>query len=119
MMNTISYTKKPYIPKPSMKWIKNDKGCNRFYVYVLKLDNGDFYIGQTRSLKERVFEHKEGLTRSTSGENPKLKYFELLPTRSAAQIREHELKNLATHNRRELISIITEFHELISKIELN
>jgi predicted GIY-YIG superfamily endonuclease len=119
MVNIITYPRKHYIPKPSKKWLKNDEGCTSFYVYVLKLDSGEYYVGQTRDLKVRVFEHQEGLTISTAGGNPKLRYFEILPTRSAAQIREHEIKLLASRNRRELIKMISEFQELVSKVDKN
>jgi len=34
----------------SSAWEAGDSEANEFYVYVLKLDGGDFYVGQTRDL---------------------------------------------------------------------
>lgn len=35
------------------------------YVYILKLSNGDFYIGRSDNLKRRIKEHEEGQERTT------------------------------------------------------
>ena len=77
-------------------WAKGDKGAERFFVYILKLDDGYFYVGQTRELRERLSEHRDQKTASTAGRNPKLQYFEILPTREAAELREAELKSYKT-----------------------
>jgi len=36
-----------------------------YYVYILKLSNGDYYIGRTDDLKRRLQEHKAGFVEST------------------------------------------------------
>ena len=36
-----------------------------FYVYILKLSNGDFYIGRSDDLKRRMQEHISGQERTT------------------------------------------------------
>lgn len=67
-----------YIPRPSQAWSKNDEGVDNFYTYILKLENGDFYIGQTREIRERMVEHKTGRIISTAGKNRNctiLKYY--------------------------------------------
>jgi len=117
-MSSLSFLQPVYTPNPVRSWIKKDRGINRFYVYILKLNNGKFYVGQTRQLLERMAEHKEGQTISTAGANPKLRYFEILPTREEAMRREHELKRLARHDTREMYKIIRTFHELISEIDM-
>ena len=35
------------------------------YAYILKLSNGDYYIGQTDNLRRRIREHKQGQQRTT------------------------------------------------------
>ena len=117
-MSSLSFLQPVYTPNPVRSWTKKDRGINRFYVYVLKLSNGKFYVGQTRKLLERMAEHKEGQTISTAGANPKLRYFEILPTREEAMRREHELKRLARSDTREMSKIIRTFHDLISEIDL-
>jgi predicted GIY-YIG superfamily endonuclease len=37
-----------------------------FYVYILKLANGDYYIGRSNDLKRRLNEHDTGQDRTTS-----------------------------------------------------
>ncbi len=36
-----------------------------FYVYILRLSNGDYYVGRSDSLRERVKEHSWGMVKST------------------------------------------------------
>jgi putative endonuclease len=36
-----------------------------FYVYVLELSNGDYYVGRSDNLKRRISEHKKGQERTT------------------------------------------------------
>jgi predicted GIY-YIG superfamily endonuclease len=118
-MNSLSFLQQGYTPNPIKSWVKKDKGIQRFYVYILKLDSGKFYVGQTRKLLERISEHREGQTISTAGANPKLRYFEILPTRIDAMSREHELKRLARSDTREMCKMIRAFHDLISEIDID
>lgn len=118
-MNTITSTKKSNTSRFPQQWAKNDEGCSKFYTYILKLQKGDLYIGHTRELQARLLEHKEDLTHSTAGEHPKLRYFEILPTREAARNRELELQHLLKNNRRELIRLMSEFRSLVAQIEFN
>ena len=77
-----------YKPKPSKMWKKNDEGIEIFYTYILKLDDGSYYAGQTRQLRERMKKHKNGKVSSTAGKHPRLQYFEKLTSREAAMVRE-------------------------------
>ena len=75
-------------------WSKRDETASRFFAYILKLDGGEFYAGHTRDLRERISEHQDDCTKSIAGRNPRLQYFEILPSRDAAEKRETELKRL-------------------------
>ena len=97
-------------------WNERDKTATHFFVYVLKLDGGKFYVGQTRELRERLSEHKDGKTQHTAGKNPTLQYFEILPTREAAEYREVELKRIADSNPREIRRRIIGLRDLISEL---
>jgi len=56
-----------------------------FYVYVLKINNGeDVYIGYTSDLKRRLSEHKN--------KRPKLVYYEAYKDKRDACVRELQLK---------------------------
>jgi len=100
----------------SPTWGKGDKGVDRFYAYILKLDGGIFYAGHTRELRERLSEHLDGTTDSTKGQNPRLQYFEILSTREEAKQREVELKKLIESNEREIRRMIFRFRDLINEL---
>ena len=118
-MNTVSIKKQVYTPHPSKYWRKRDEGADKFFVYILMLESGELYVGHTRELRERMLEHRNGITASTSGKNPKLQYFEIQPTRELAMSREHEIKKIVKHNRREIFRMISAFRELISEVDLS
>ena len=48
-----------------------------YYVYILKLYDGKFYVGQTTNLDIRLREHRDGLQSQTRWKEPKLVYYEL------------------------------------------
>ncbi len=114
----IPHGKRRYDLEHSDAWNKGDKQANRFFVYILKLDNGEFYVGQTRELRERLSEHRDKKTYSTAGHSPRLQYFEVLPTREAAETREAELKELKDSNPRQIRHMIIGFQDLIREVKL-
>ena len=64
-----------------------------FYTYVLKLSDGDLYIGSCRDLKKRIKDHKFGRVRSTKNKRPiQLVYFEGCSSKKSAIKRENQLK---------------------------
>ena len=106
-----------YKPEYSEAWEKGDATANRFFVYILKLDGGEFYAGQTRELRERLSEHRDGGTKSTAGRNPKLVWFGMLPTRDAAAAAEVELKKLVDSNPREVRRMVIGFRDLVDELD--
>ncbi len=66
-----------------------------YYVYIVEsLKDGTYYIGSTQDLKERLERHNQGRSQYTKAKRPwKLVYSEEHPDRSAASIREMEIKN--------------------------
>jgi predicted GIY-YIG superfamily endonuclease len=106
-----------YKPEYSSAWDKHDAQASRFFVYILKLDGGkSFYAGQTRELRERLSEHKDGKVASTARRNPELVWFGILPTRDAATTTEVELKKLIDTNEREIRRMIIDFRDLIGEL---
>ena len=65
-----------YEPERNPKWEAADEEGDVFFIYILKLDGGNFYAGHTRELRERMGEHRDGKTRSTAGKNPRLVWFD-------------------------------------------
>ena len=114
-----NFIKRPYYPNPPKAWAKRDEGVEKFYVYVLKLNDGDYYVGQTREIRERMMEHRDGRTPSLCERKPKLQYFEILGSRESAMLREKELKNIVRKNRREIVRIILQFQDVIKELDYN
>jgi len=69
-------------------------------------------------LRPRLSEHIDKKTKSTAGKNPKLKYFEILNSREAAELREAELKKLNEKNPREIRKMVISFQDLIKEVDL-
>jgi len=68
-------------------------GGGEFCVYVLQCSDGSFYKGQTRDLKRRMQEHKDGKVSHTSKHLPvDLIHWEYFYTREEAVKRESDLK---------------------------
>ena len=64
-----------------------------FYVYILKLGNGQLYTGYTSDLKRRIREHQAGKVKSTSKRMPlELIHYEAYMLESDARRRERYLK---------------------------
>ncbi len=64
------------------------------YVYLLRLDNGDYYTGIADDVKERVVKHNEGGVLSTKARRPvKLVFYCAFPTKNQAVIFEKYLKS--------------------------
>ena len=109
-----------YEPERSEAWDKADAGVEEFFVYILKLDGpqgAEFYAGQTRELRERLSEHRDGGTKSTAGRNPKLVWFQVVPTREIAAEYEVELKKLIDRNPREIRRRVIQFQDLVKEVE--
>ena len=74
-------------------WAAKDARSDAFYVYILELEGGELYAGQTRNLMRRMTEHRNGTTKTTAGREPQLVWFEQLPSRQAAVEKEADLKH--------------------------
>ena len=75
------------------EWAAKDATCDAFYVYILELEGGELYAGQTRNLMRRLDQHRNGKTKTTAGREPNLVWFEQLPSRQAAVEKEADLKH--------------------------
>jgi hypothetical protein len=62
-------------------------------------------------------EHRDGEAASTKGLNPRLKYFEMWPTRDSVAQREAELKGVYEKSPRQIRRMVIEFGELVSEME--
>lgn len=106
-----------YKKEHSPEWERRDAAANEFFVYILKLDNGRFYVGQTRELRERLLEHRDGRATSTAGRNPKLVWFAILPSRDVATNMELELRKLADANPRAIRRMVVRFQDFLRELD--
>ncbi len=108
----------------SASWSARDGLAERFFTYILRLDviedgQKPFYIGHTRELRERIGEHKHGVTVSTRGRNPKLVYFETVPNRCDAKELEDRWWVHVNGNTREIRRWISSMQDLAQLLEFS
>lgn len=92
------------------------------YVYILKLSDGTFYVGQTNDLGIRLQEHKDGLQTQTKGKDPKMVYYESFDgMRKMVDEQEMELTilNSSDKGRRKLRQIIEKFRAPLRLLDLD
>ena len=63
-----------------------------FYIYVLKSERDETYIGYTSDLRRRLSEHNSGSNRSTAGRVWRIIYYEAYASQKLARDRERVLK---------------------------
>ena len=83
----------------------------------MKLEDGSFYAGQTREIRERLMEHRDGMTKSTAGKDPKLVWFTTVTTREQATDYEVQVKRVCDGNPREIRRWIRRFQDLVEEFE--
>ena len=73
----------------------------QFYVYILSSDvNGQFYIGQTQDIQNRLTKHNKGYVKSTKSKRPWTLLFSYsCDTRSIAMSLEKKLKGFKSRKR--------------------
>ena len=86
---------KDKIIEQNPEWDQVDSNTDIFYAYVLKIGH-EYYAGQTRSLRNRLLQHKKGRVPSTKGKRPRLVWFTMVTTRDQAAEIELAWKNLIT-----------------------
>ncbi|MFQ5861189.1 MAG: GIY-YIG nuclease family protein [Dehalococcoidia bacterium] len=92
----------------------------RRYLYILKLDGGDYYVGQTNDLELRLAEHLDGKARSTRGKHPKLVYFDTyVGNREELDEDERDLTRLAKKNPRAIRRIVAEWQRPLKLVTLD
>ena len=64
-----------------------------YYVYVIKNEIGERYIGYSKDLKQRIKSHNGGFNKSTKNHQWELLYYEAYKNEQDARKRERTLKN--------------------------
>jgi len=93
-------------------------GAKQYYIYVLRNDAGNFYIGITSNLERRVWEHAnkivDGFTKKYN--ITKLIYYEIYLDPESAILREKQLKNWT---RKKKIMLIKRANPTFEEIHIN
>ena len=105
-----------YQLETSPAWERADSNASYFCTYILRLDNGEFYVGQTRELPERLSEHRDGKVNTTRGKAPELVWFTELPSRNEATKLEAELKQIRDKDERSIRRMIIRFQGLVREL---
>jgi putative endonuclease len=64
-----------------------------YYVYILRMNNGQLYTGFTSNIERRIEEHNRGIVKSTCNRRPlELIHYEVYLLESDARRRERFLK---------------------------
>jgi predicted GIY-YIG superfamily endonuclease len=93
----------------------------RRYIYILKLSDASFYVGQTTDLPIRIQEHRDGHQRQTRGKDPKLVFFTAYEgMRDEVNETERELirANQTGAGHRRIRKLIEEFRSQLRLIDL-
>lgn len=89
--------------------------AKRHYVYICRCADGTLYTGLTHDLQERTNKHQTGNGARYTQERgfDALVYFEYVPDRTTAAIREREIKDKGPKYRRALIARFRKDMQLI------
>ena len=88
-----------------------------WYVYILQLDDGDFYIGQTNDLETRFMEHSlDAGAEATKGKDCKLVWFSHTHSRESACAMEKRLQRTLDRSPLEIETIVGHFNRLLNLI---
>lgn len=90
-------------------WVDGYMRSDRFFVYILELDDGVLYVGHTTDLRKHLADHRDEKTLATARHNPKLQYVQIVATREAAEEREVELKRLIESNPGQIHLMVSDF----------
>lgn len=102
--------KKEYQVKYSDVWVDGFMRLDRFFVYIIEFDEGDFRIGYTKDIKKQLSEYRADRKSSPSGCKPELQYLQIIATEKAAELHVDELKRLMESNPDQIRLMIFEFH---------
>jgi len=80
----------------AIRYEKYDANCHKFFVYVLELENGWYYIGQTKNICGRILNHFAGCGATVTKKHPpnKIVCIGVYSTREEVIKRETELINI-------------------------
>jgi predicted GIY-YIG superfamily endonuclease len=83
----------------------------RYFIYVIELDNGVFYVGYTQDVRRRLSGFGKKKKSTISGYYPKLQFLEIITGEKDAELREAELKKLVQSDPKQIRSMSSDFYQ--------
>ena len=88
-----------------------------YYVYILRMDGGEFYVGQTNDLASRLAEHSiDAGAAATRGKRPELVWFSHTHDRDSAKQMEQRLQSALARSPLEIEQIVARFQDLLDLV---
>ncbi len=93
-------------------------GHDRYFIYVIELDDGVLYVGHTMDIHSRLSELRKKKKSSTVEHNPRLQYLEAVASAEDAEARESELKRLVQSDPSQLRAMASDFQRHMRELGL-
>lgn len=103
----------------SETWTDGYMQPERYFVYILEFGDGDFYVGHTSDIRERLADHREGKISPIIHGAPRLEYLEVVANERSALLREAELKRLLETNPRQIHLMTNQFVEHLRELGID
>ena len=88
-----------------------------WYVYILRLEDGQLYVGQSNDLQARIVEHSiDAGAKATTGQSKRLVWFSHTHDREAARQMEARLQRALERSPQSIEEIIANFDRLMNLI---
>ncbi len=87
-----------------------------YYVFVLQLEDGRFFVESSRSPRLRLMEHRDGLVAETAGYYLQLVWFTALRSRNEAEALLASVRRLCWENPREMRRWILRFTDMVREL---
>ena len=89
-----------------------------WYVYILALEDGGYYVGQTNNLPIRYLEHSLGVgAKATAGANARLEWFTYAHSREAARSMELRIQRALDKAPERVDNLIATFRQMIDLVK--
>jgi len=93
----------------SEAWVDGYMRRDRFFIYILELDDGTLYIGHTTDLRQELADYRSQKKAAKGKGTASLQYLQIVATKRAAELREAELKRLLQSNPEQIRLMIQDF----------
>jgi predicted GIY-YIG superfamily endonuclease len=91
---------------------------DRYFIYVVELDDGVLYVGHTLDIRSQLSELRKKKRSSAAGHNHRLQYLEFAANEEDAEARESELKRLVQSEPGQVRAMASDFQRQMHEMGL-